>query len=186
MGLPGSGKTTLAEALTPRVPARTVSRDTVRAAMFRPCSFTDAEKAAAFDALLRAVAVNCELGCSTIVDGMPFSRTGELEALSQASAEQGCSTLPVLCSISIEEAQRRISEGSDYERESSEPIVEDRDAQLVVEVARRFRSPPEGTVEVDATRPVEELAEAVLRHVCEMRARGERRGRRGTSSGQET
>jgi predicted kinase len=182
MGLPGSGKTTLAEALAPRVPARTVSRDTVRAAMFRPCSFTDAEKAAAFDALLRAVTVNCELGCSTIVDGMPFSRTGELEAVSQASAEHRCSTVPVLCSISIEEAQRRIH----HQREASEPMAEDRDAGLVVEVALRFRSPPEGSVEVDATRPVEELAETVLGHIDEMRARGERRGRRRTSSGQVT
>jgi hypothetical protein len=33
---------------------------------------------------------------------------------------------------------------------------------LAREVAERFRSLPEGTLELDATRPVDELAEAVL------------------------
>lgn len=161
MGLPGSGKTTLAAALAPRIPARAVSRDTVRAAMFRPCSFTEHEKAAAFEAVLQAVKVNCELGRSTIVDGMPFSREGELEAVSRASGAHGCRALAVFCSVPLEEAQRRIR----AQDEASEPVAEDRDAELVAEVARRFRSLPEGTLEVDAMRPVEELAEAVLERI---------------------
>ncbi len=159
MGLPGSGKTTLAEALAPRVRARIVSRDALRAAMFRPCSFTDAEKAAAFTAVLQAVAVNCELGCSTIVDGMPFSRTGEFEAVSEASEEHGARAVPVFCSISVEQAQRRIR----CQHGGSERAAADRGGQLVAEVARRFRSLPSSTVELDATRPVNELAQAVLR-----------------------
>ena len=157
MGLPGSGKTTLAAALAPRLPARIVSRDAVRAAMFRPCSFTHREKAAAFEGVLQAVRVNCGLGHSTIVDGMPFSREGELEAVSQAGGEAGCRVVPVLCALPVAEAQRRIrSQG-----EGSSP-AEDRDPELVREVAERFRSPPQGTLELDATRPVDELAEAVL------------------------
>ena len=162
MGLPGSGKTTLAEALAPRMSARIVSRDAVRAAMFRPCSFSDAEKAAAFTAVLRAVAVNCELGCSTIVDGMPFSREGELEAVSEASEEHGSRTLPVFCSISIEQAQRRVGR----DRRESEQVAGDRDGELVLEVAQRFRPLPTGTLELDATRPIEELTQAVLRAVA--------------------
>lgn len=158
MGLPGSGKSTLAEALASKIAARIVSRDTVRMAMFRPCSFTDAEKAAAFKALLQAVAVNCELGHSTVLDGMPFSRVGELEAVSEASEGHGCRAVPVLCSVSIEEAQRRIRR----QREASERMAEDRDDELVSEVAARFRSPPKGTLELDATRPVDELLDAVL------------------------
>ena len=166
MGLPGSGKTTLAEALAPDIPARTVSRDTVRAALFRPCSFTDAEKEAAFRAVVLAVAVNCELGHSTIVDGMPFSRAGEFEAVSKASELHGCRAIPVFCSVSIEEAQRRIR----HQAEAPEPIAEDRDDQLVTEVAARFRRLPESTVELDATRPVEELVQAVLESIGHMAA----------------
>lgn len=158
MGLPGSGKTTLAAALAPGIPARIVSRDTVREAMFNPCSFTEREKAAAFEAVLQAVTVNCGLGHSTIVDGMPFSREGEFEAVSRAGRAAGCRTVPVLCALPIEEAQRRIrSQG-----EASAPAAEDRDPELAREVAERFRSPPEGTLELDATRPVDDLAEAVL------------------------
>ncbi|MDQ3850763.1 MAG: AAA family ATPase, partial [Actinomycetota bacterium] len=81
MGLPGAGKTTLADALAPRIPARTVSRDVIRAAMFRPCDFSEAEKQAAFAAVVHAVAVNGELRRSTVVEGMPFSRDGEFEAV---------------------------------------------------------------------------------------------------------
>ncbi len=172
MGLPGSGKTTLARALAPRIPARTVSRDSVRAAMFRPCSFTDVEKAAAFEAVLRAVAANCDLGHSTIVDGMPFSRVGEFEALSEASEEHGSRAIPVFCAVSVEEAQGRIRarrEASDQLAE--EATADDRNEQLVLEVARRFRSLPESTLELDATRPADELAQAVLGHLGEVATR---------------
>jgi predicted kinase len=162
MGLPGSGKTTLAAALAPRIPARIVSRDALRAAMFRPCSFTEREKAAAFEAVLHAVTVNCGLGHSTIVDGMPFSREGELEAVSRAARAAGCRAVPVLCALSIEEARRRIrSQG-----EASAPAAEDRDPELAQEVADRFRSPPQGTLELDATRPVSELVEVVLGRIA--------------------
>ena len=162
MGLPGSGKTTLAEALAPRVPARTVSRDGLRAAMFRPCSFSDTEKVAAFEAVLAAVCANCRLGHSTIVDGMPFSREGELEAVTRATRAAGGHALAVLCSISVEEAQRRLAR----QRDASEPMAEDRDPELVREVAERFRTAPRGTLELDATRPVDELADAVLEWVA--------------------
>jgi predicted kinase len=161
MGLPGSGKTTLAGALAPRIPARIVSRDSVREAMFRPCSFGELEKAAAFEAVRAAVAVNCELGHSTIVDGMPFSREGELEAVSHAAAAAGCRTLAVFCSLSIEAAQRRVAR----QGQTSEAPAADRDAALVAEVAERFRPLPEGTLELDATRPTDELAEAVVERI---------------------
>lgn len=157
MGLPGSGKTTLARALAPLLSARTVSRDEIRAAMFRPCSFTDAEKAAAFEAVLQAVAVNCKLGHSTVVDGMPFSRPGEFEAVRDASVAGGCRALPVLCSLSIEEAQRRVRRQQAH--------ADDRDEGLVQEVADRFRPLPQGTLQLDATRPAGELAEAVLAQI---------------------
>lgn len=165
MGIPGSGKTTLAEILAPRVPARTVSRDAVRDAMFRPCSFTDTEKAAAFDAVLQAIAANCVLGCSTVVDGMPFSRAGELEAVSQASEAHGGRTLPVFCRVAVEEAQRRVR----AQRRDAEPMADDRDEGLVVDVARRFRSLPEGALELDGTGPVDELADLVLARIGELR-----------------
>ena len=164
MGLPGSGKTALAEALAPRIPARIVSRDAVRAAMFPGTGFAAAETAAAFEAVLQAVAVNCELGWSTIVDGMPFSRGGELEAVTEASEQHGCRAIPVFCSVPVEEAQRRIRR----QREAAEPMPADRDEGLVVDVAARFRALPETAMVLDATRPVDELVRAVLGHIGEV------------------
>ena len=155
MGLPGAGKTTLAEALAPRMPARIVSRDVIRAAMFKPCSFTEAEKAAAFRALVDAVAVNCRLGHSSIVDGMPFSREGELEAVAAAVVQQGCRTLPVLCAVPVEEAMRRVEQQQGH-------AARDRGDERVREVAERFRAIPDGALRLDATRPTGELVQAVL------------------------
>jgi predicted kinase len=164
MGLPGSGKSTLAQALAPRLAARVVSRDAIRAALFRPCSFSDREKEAAFEALLRAVAVNCALGHSSVVDGMPFSRVGEYERLEDAARAGGAASVAVLCSVPVAVAQRRVGDQDGH--------APDRDDGLVAEVAERFRTPPDGTVEVDGTRPVHELVDRVLGHVGPLLARG--------------
>ena len=158
MGIPGSGKSTLAEALAPAMGARIVSRDAIRAAMFKPCSFTEREKAAAFEAVLAAVGGNAALGRSTIVDGMPFSREGELEAVIQVGRRSGTRTLPVLCSIAVEEAERRLERAAGG---AGHP-AEDREPELVRAVAERFRTLPGGVLELDATRPVDELVQAVL------------------------
>lgn len=157
MGIPGSGKSTLAEALAPRMCARIVSRDAVRAAMFKPCSFTETEKAAAFEAVLAAVAANAELGRSTIVDGMPFSHEGELEAVIRVGRESQARTLPVLCSVAVEEAERRLARAG-----AAGHPAEDREPQLARAVAERFRPLPGGVLELEATRPVDELVQAVL------------------------
>ena len=47
----------------------------------------------------------------------------------------------------------------------SAPVAGDRDAELVAEVAERFGALPEGTLELDATRPVDELVGEVLERI---------------------
>jgi predicted kinase len=158
MGIPGSGKTTLANEILSRFRARLVSRDVVRAAMFQPCSFTPEEKAASFRAVTDAVATNCELGHSTIVEGMPFSRVGEVEAVQARAGEHGVRTVTVLCNTPIEVAQQRVR----AQRRAGVPMADDRGAELVAEVAARFRSPPEGALVLDTTRPVATLADEVI------------------------
>lgn len=170
MGLPGSGKTTLADALAPRVPARVVSRDAIRAALFRPCSFSEREKGAAFEAALVAVEVNCALGHSSLVDGMPFSRVGEYERVEAACRPSGAASLPVLCSVPVEVAQSRVGSPGD------DGTPADRDEDLVAAVAERFRSPPSGTVELDCTRPVGELVDQVLKRVRPLLGPAQRAG----------
>ncbi len=161
LGLPGAGKTTLAEGLAQRFGARIVSRDEIRASMFRPCSFTDAEKAAAFSAVIDAVATNCSLGHLSIVEGMPFSRPGEYEVVAAAAAAQGRSTIAILLKIDPAVAAARIAA-----QRCTQPIAADRDPALAFSVDARFREPPPSTLELDACADRLELLDAAAAQVA--------------------
>src|SRR6516225_6560857 len=79
IGLPGAGKSVVARALTDQLGLRRVCRDTIRHAMFPTCSYSFAEKRAAFRAAMLALEINCMLGESSVIDGVTFSRRRDLE-----------------------------------------------------------------------------------------------------------
>jgi predicted kinase len=161
MGLPGSGKTTLAERLAGARDWSIVSRDAIRAAMFRPCAFTGAEKQAAFQSLLLAVAACCKLGRSCIVEGMPFSRAREVEAVRGVAEAAGAQFLPVHLDCPLEVAQARVS------RDTADKIraPADRDAETVARVAARFAPPPADALRLDATGAPDDIVRALLAHL---------------------
>lgn len=161
LGLPGAGKTTLAEGLARHCGARVVSRDAIRSCMFRPCSLTDAEKAAAFSAVIEAVATNCALGHLSIVEGMPFSRRGEYEAVADAAAACGREAMAIFLKIDPATAAERIAAQG-----APPPLAPDRDPRLPFAVHARFRELPESAVELDACVERGELLEAA----CELLA----------------
>jgi len=165
LGLPGAGKTTLARGLAQRCGARLVSRDEIRLAMFGPCSSTDGEKRAAFSAVISAVTTNCALGHLSIVEGMPFSRPGEYEAVSTAVAAQGHAALPVLLRLDPAVASQRIA----AQGRSAHAVPHDRDAGLPYAVDRRFRDPPPSTLHLDARRDTEELVDAAAERIAAAR-----------------
>src|SRR6185312_17112682 len=78
IGLPGAGKSVVARALEDQLGLRRVCRDAIRQAMFPKCSYSFAEKRAAFRSMLVALEVNCLLGESSVLDGMTFSRRRDL------------------------------------------------------------------------------------------------------------
>jgi predicted kinase len=158
MGIPGAGKTTLAQALAEKIPSRIASRDVIRLALFQPCSFTHEEKLAAFEAMLLAIAANCELGHFTIAEGMPFSRSGEFEAVNEALASLGARAAPLFLDVDPQIASSRIAE----QRAASLPMAEDRDTTLAHAVHRRFCPLPPGTHVIDATLPKAEILEDAL------------------------
>lgn len=158
MGLPGSGKTTVAERLVRARDLSVISRDAIRAAMFRPCRFTELEKQCAYQALLLAVAACLELGRTCIVDGMTFSRAGEVEEVRRITETAGAHFLPVFLDCPVDVAQGRAA------RDLAERhrVPEDRDERLVARVAERFEAPPADALCVDATKTPEEIAKAGL------------------------
>ncbi len=159
MGIPAAGKTALARQVASALGWSLVSRDLIRAAMFNPCSFSGEEKAAAFRGLVEAATVNALLGRSQIIEGMPFSRVGELEAVEAALATAGAVTFPVLCDCPVEVAvaRARLDLGSRDERDRSEATV--------LNVHQRFRAVPERVFRVDTSGSIDDAFAAVLSHL---------------------
>jgi predicted kinase len=164
-GIPGAGKTALAERLVPALRARAVSRDVIRAAMFVPLTLTDAEKFASFRAVLEAVGCNCELGATTIVEGMPFSRIGELEEVRERAAAAGIPTYSVWLDVPLELARSRVA----ADVRDGVPMADDR-VERVAEVAKRFRPWPRDGLVLDGSRSLDQLTEEVLTHLARARA----------------
>lgn len=133
--------------------------------MFCPCSFTEAEKAAAFRAVIGAVTTNCALGELSIVEGMPFSRAGEYEAVAAAADAQGRSAMPILLKIDPAIASERIS----GQRSAQAAMAADRDATLPFTVHARFRKPPVSTFELDARADPHELLNAAAECIYSVR-----------------
>jgi predicted kinase len=164
VGLPGAGKTALAERLCEQLPLHRVDRDLIRAAMFPEGSSSLLEKRAAFRGVIAAVEVNAALGRVSLVDGMPFSRSEDFTRLQNALAKVGQSVLALWLDCPVALAQARV----EIDRKKGLHSASDRSADLVTDVAMRF-APPEGAIRLDATLSQDQLdveaLSAVLRRL---------------------
>jgi len=166
MGIPGAGKSTLANGLAREIALlRIISRDTIRAAMFDPCFYTREEKAAAFEGTLLGLRVVLGRGESALADGMCFSEIGPLERVEAASVDAGAAFVAVYCEVAVEEAVRRVEE----DRRSGKHPALDRDGKLVRRIAAEFRTLPAGSIRVDMNRDLDEARSALIQ---ELIARG--------------
>jgi predicted kinase len=156
IGLPGAGKSRIASTLQDTLGLHRICRDAIRAAMFPGCSFSPAEKRAAFRALLTALEVNCALGRSSVLDGMTFARRADLEAVDRAIGAYPVRALPIFVDCPPELARERI------EADRSRHPARDRVPQLVDQVMARFEPPPAGCAVVDARLPAAEMCEAAV------------------------
>lgn len=166
-GIPGAGKTTLARALVTRTGWSRISRDDIRAAMFQPCDFTAAEKASAFQATILALEATLRLGRSCVIEGMPFSRVGELEAVAEATGRHDATLAPFVIGVPVDIAVARAAGES-----ASRPDARDRVPDLVREVAGRMRAFGEGVHRLDGTAATDALLALVLDRVGARAATG--------------
>jgi predicted kinase len=164
IGLPGAGKSVVARALAEEFGLQRVCRDEVRAAMFPACSYSYAEKRAAFRALLLAVEVNCVLGRGTVIDGMTFSRRRDLERLDATLAPYRVSPLAIFLDCPPETARMRVLK----DLQTGRHAAADRTPELVDEIMARFDPPPASCVVLDA-RLREELLVAAARQAVRAR-----------------
>jgi len=139
VGLPGSGKTTLAAALSARIPdVRVIDKDQVRHALFAPCDYTAAERDITFSAMLDAARYHLGRGRVVLFDGLTFSRRTEVEAAEGMAAENGGFSAVIVCDVpvalAVERCERALVAG--------DHLAANRDGDLVRRVAAEMEEPP--------------------------------------------
>ena len=153
IGLPGAGKSVVARALEDQLGLRRICRDAIRQAMFPECSYSFAEKRAAFRALLVALEVNCMLGVSSVLDGVTFSRRSDWLRVDAVIRRFGCTALPIHLDCPPDVARARIADDVRNNRH----LARDRTPEIVTEVLVRFEPPPPGALVIDATLPAQQV-----------------------------
>jgi predicted kinase len=165
IGLPGAGKTVVARALEDQLGLRRVCRDAIRHGMFPKCSYSFAEKRAAFRGLLLALEINCMLGESSVLDGMTFSRRSDLTRVDAAIRRYHFTPLPIFLECPPEVARARIAADVAADRH----LARDRTPDVVTEVLSRFDAPPPNALVIDATLPAAEVCRLAVEAVAALR-----------------
>jgi predicted kinase len=164
VGLPGAGKSTLAQALAERIPdARVIDKDEVRLALFAPCDYTAAERDVTYSAMIDAARYHLGRGRVVLFDGMTFSRRSEVEAAEGVAAESGAFTAVIVCdvpvAVAIERCERDAAEGR-------HPAA-NRDGDLVRRVAAEMEEPAGAYLTVSMVTDIDDVVHDALGYIEE-------------------
>jgi predicted kinase len=162
IGLPGAGKSTVAQAIESRLGLRRVCRDEIRRAMFPRCDYSFVEKRAAFRTVLLALEINCLLGESSVIDGMTFSRREDYDAVATLADAHGYDIVPLFIDCPPAFARARI----ERDRREKKHVADDREPAIVELVARRFDPLPAAAIRIDATRTLEDVCRLAVAEVA--------------------
>ncbi len=163
-GLPGAGKSTLAQALAARLPdARVIDKDKVRHALFAPCDYSAAERDVTFAAMLDAARYHLGRGRIVIFDGLTFSRRSQVKAAEDVAAESGAFAAVMVCDVPVAVAVERC----EREADEGEHLAGNRDGDLVRRVAAEMEEPSGAYLTLDMTGAVEDLAAQALAYAEE-------------------
>jgi predicted kinase len=133
--------------------------------MFPVCSYSFAEKRAAFRAVMLALEINCLLGESTVIDGVTFSRRRDLERVDSVIRHYGFTPIPIYLDCPPDVAHGRIAN----EIEHNQHVARDRTPELVYEVQARFDTPPPNALVINATLPAAEVCRIAVAAVAQIR-----------------
>ena len=163
VGLPGTGKTALAQALAARLAGIVLSKDLVRAALFPPgaIDYSDAQDDFCMSVVLQA-AQRIAFAHSVpfiFLDGRTFSRSRHVAEIVRAASEAGADYRILLLSCPDELALERIR------KSRGEHLAGNRDADLYWEVKARFEPITLPTLDVDTSRPLVECVEQCVAYL---------------------
>lgn len=158
-GLPGTGKSTLARALSERVNGAVLDKDEIRQALFAPgdIEFSTSQDDFCMEVMLATAGYLLRKDPSRIVflDGRPFSRRYQLERVMEYASRLAQPWRILECVCSEETARRRIEE--------QEHPAANRDFALYLRVKGRFEEIEFAKTVVDMERPLEKSVEEGLK-----------------------
>ncbi len=156
-GLPGAGKTMLAQRLAPVLGAAIVDRDALRATGFAPGDASAATREAATALAQQQIARRLLRGQSCIADGRTLAREADRAALARLAGDAPADFALLWLDCPVELAIERVR------RQAMHPAP-DRDEALVRAVAARFEVPAAAAtlLRLDARAAPGELAAAAL------------------------
>lgn len=153
-GLPGAGKSTLAQALSALTSWPVIDRDRLRAEAWPDDASAEARQAAD-RLLLRRVGTGARAGLSLIVDGKTYASATDRALLNAEVEEAGAELQWIWLDLAAEQACARIA------AQVGHPAP-DRDAALVAQVARRFEPLSSAAWRLDASCSAADLLEQVV------------------------
>lgn len=113
-GLPGTGKTTLAQALALRTSGVVLNKDEIRAALFPPAEikYSTAQDDFCMGTLLEAATSLLQKNSTRIVliDGRPFSKTRQLEQVIKVAEQLAQRWIILECTCRAETARTRLED----------------------------------------------------------------------------
>lgn len=110
MGLPGSGKSALAQRIAPVLPAVILDKDAIRAALFPPAEIEYSVQQDDFcvETMLQTAAYLLRKGRSVILDGRPFSRRYQVEIVVNFALKAGFALKVIECVCADESIRKRL------------------------------------------------------------------------------
>jgi len=164
-GLPGTGKSTLANALAERLGGAVLNKDIIRAALFPAelVEYSQRQDDFCQEVMLRTAAylLNADRSRTVLLDGRTFSRRYQRQRVIAFCAEIGTDWAIVECVCSEKTAVRRLEEDA---ARGSHPAA-NRTPELYFAVRRGWEPIEEPRLLVDTDAPVETCLELALRHL---------------------
>ena len=165
-GLPGTGKSTLACALSGHLPALVLNKDTVRAALFPPpeIEYSNSQDDFVINIILQLTEYYFQKDAERciILDGRTFSKKAHVDTLVSYSQQYHREVHFIYCTCSDEVARKRI------ERDlcSGNHPASDRDFALYLRLKADADSLQLPHLRVNTDQPLEDCLQQCLEYLC--------------------